>query len=300
MNAKMKVLLVDDEPQFRETTGKILRRRGFDTILAGDGEEALLRLAEQPDVVVLDIKMPGMDGLAVLGEIRRRAPNVPVIMLTGHGSGRAAQTALEQGAADFLAKPCDVDLLVLKIREVRESAAPSGRPVERRVEDVMVPVGVYTTIRAGDTVAEAVLRLKKSFVGREASDSIMETGHRSVLILDEEQQVVGILTIQNLLQAVMPAYLGAPKPSTADSVQYSPMFWGGMFRRAIEALAGQRIEEIMSPAPPVIRHDANLMEAAYTLLQSGVRRLVVLRGREVVGVIREQDLFFEMERILGG
>ena len=96
----------------------------------------------------------------------------------------------------------------------------------------------------------------------------------------------------------MPAYLSAPKPSTADSVQYSPMFWKGLFQKEIKALAGKRIKEIMSPAPLTIDGASNLMEAVYTMVNKNARRLVVLSKGEVVGVIREQDLFFEMERAL--
>ena len=85
MTFKIKLLIVDDEAQFRETTKKILDRRGFHTMLAESGEEAIEMLDGNPDVVVLDIKMPGMDGHETLKEIRRRSPKTPIIMLTGHG-----------------------------------------------------------------------------------------------------------------------------------------------------------------------------------------------------------------------
>ena len=71
MNDKIKVLMVDDEDRFRETTEKILRKKGFETIMAATGEEALGKMGEYPDVVVLDVKMPGMDGHQVLRELRR-------------------------------------------------------------------------------------------------------------------------------------------------------------------------------------------------------------------------------------
>jgi signal-transduction protein with cAMP-binding, CBS, and nucleotidyltransferase domain len=101
-----------------------------------------------------------------------------------------------------------------------------------------------------------------------------------------------------LLECIMPAYLSAPKPSTADSLQYSPMFWTGMFTREVRQLASTSVGDLMSPTPPAIDAQANLMEAAYRMAQDRCRRLVVLREGQVAGVIREQDLFFELERVL--
>ena len=79
MLEKIKVLMVDDEVEFRKTTKKILNKKGFETILAEDGKEALALLDENPDVVVLDIRMPVMDGHEVLNEIRKTHPQTPVI-----------------------------------------------------------------------------------------------------------------------------------------------------------------------------------------------------------------------------
>lgn len=86
MSKKIKVLMVDDEKQFRATTKKILNKKGFETVLAGSGEEAIKKLQEHPDVVILDIKMPGMDGHQALKEIKKISPDLPIIMLTGHGA----------------------------------------------------------------------------------------------------------------------------------------------------------------------------------------------------------------------
>ena len=84
MKLKIRVLIVDDEKKFRTTTRNLLERRGFNTILAETGEAAIDKLSKKPDVAVLDIRMPGMDGHQVLREFRDRVPKLPVIMLTGH------------------------------------------------------------------------------------------------------------------------------------------------------------------------------------------------------------------------
>jgi CheY-like chemotaxis protein len=298
MNKGIKILMVDDEAQFRATTQKILDKKGFHTMLAANGEEALEKLEENPDVVILDIKMPGMDGHDVLQEIKKRKPDLPVIMLTGHGKAPSAEEALKQGAFDYLTKPCDIDLLTAKVNEAYRFAHVERPQEEGLVRDVMIPISDYTTVTEEQSVGEAIRKLRESFSVAVYTSRIMETGHRSIVVFDRQGKVKGMLAIVDLLQAVMPAYLSAPKPSMADSIQYSPMFWRGAFTREVKQLAKRKVGEIMSPAPLTINDEANLMEAAYLMVTQKVRRMVVMHGRDVAGVIREQDLFFEIERAL--
>lgn len=298
MDRPIKVLMVDDEAQFRKTTKKILERHGFETILAATGPEALEKLSLNPDVVVLDIKMPGMDGHETLAHIKDVNPDLPVIMLTGHGALPSAESALNQGAFDYLSKPCDVAILAMKVRQAHRMGTKDSMLKERGVLDVMVPIEEYTVLNASATVREAILALKASFTSKIATSKLMETGHRSILVLDNDKHLVGILAIKDLLEAVMPPYLTAPKPSTADSMQYSPMFWMGLFTDQVVQLADRQIETIMSPAPITIDARANLMEAAHVMIENGARRLAVFFEDTLAGVIREQDLFFELDRIL--
>lgn len=128
MDFSIKVLLVDDEDRFRETTKKILEHEGFKVILARSGPEALATLPENPDVVVLDIKMPGMDGHETLEKIKTQLPDLPVIMLTGHGARPSAQKAFSTGAFEYLTKPCDMALLISKIRDAYQSSQKTGTP----------------------------------------------------------------------------------------------------------------------------------------------------------------------------
>ena len=299
MTKKIKVLMVDDETQFRETTKKILEKKGFETLMAANGREALAQLDSQPDVVVLDIRMPDMDGNETLEEIQKRSPGIPVIMLTGHGADDSARQSLTQGAFDYLSKPCDIDLLTSRIVDASQHKDFSrDRDGERQVGDVMIPLDQYTTLTEEQTVAEGIAEIKKSFTAQVRTSRIMETGHRSLLVFDRVGKLKGILAIMDLLEGIMPGYLSAPKPSTADSLQYSPMFWTGMFTREARQLAATPVGDLMSPTPPTIDAQANLMEAAYMMVHDRCRRLVVLREGQVAGVIREQDLFFELERVL--
>jgi CheY-like chemotaxis protein len=294
----IKVLMVDDEKKFRATTKKILQRKGFDTLLAANGEEAIDQLDEHPDVVILDVKMPGMDGHQTLEEIKKRLPDVPVIMLTGHGALPSAKEALEKGAFDYLAKPCDINILTAKIEDACRHAKDPEELEEKTVMGVMVPLGEYTTVGMQESVKDAILKLKASFAIKISTSRLMETSHRSVLVMDAAHNVQGILAIRDLLELILPSYLTAPKPSMADSIQYSPLFWRGMFIKEVQQKSEIMIKDAMSPAPLTIEGTASLMEATYVMIQHNARRLVVKVSGRVVGVIREQDLFFEMEKNL--
>lgn len=119
-----RVLVVDDEPELIAALTPALERRGISVLPAGDGEEALLRLArEAVDVVVLDVRLPGMDGLEVLERIRSMRPDLEVLLLSGHPDVEIAVEGIRRGAADYLTKPPDVDRLAERIRE----AARGGR-----------------------------------------------------------------------------------------------------------------------------------------------------------------------------
>ena len=113
------ILLVDDEIPFVKTLTKRLSKRELNIVTASGGQEALARLEKDVaiDIVVLDIKMPGMDGLQTLEEIKRRHPSVEVIILTGHSNIDSAIKVMKLGAFDYLVKPCDIDRLISRMEE---------------------------------------------------------------------------------------------------------------------------------------------------------------------------------------
>jgi DNA-binding NtrC family response regulator len=115
---KMKMMLVDDEERFLETTKKLLERKGYQVATALSGSEALDKLQkENIQVVILDVKMPGMDGMTTLKAIKNRHPLVEVIMLTGHATVESAVEGLKSGAADYLIKPTDIEDLIRKAED---------------------------------------------------------------------------------------------------------------------------------------------------------------------------------------
>lgn len=125
--AAIRVLLVDDEEDFARTLSKVLSRRGLDVDCAFSGEAALERLETTAyQVAVVDLKMPGMDGLELLERAKHRHPNLEVILLTAHGTVPAGIEGLRGGAADFLAKPVDPDALALAITALAQGGGRSG------------------------------------------------------------------------------------------------------------------------------------------------------------------------------
>ena len=115
---KIKLLLVDDEKDFIESLAERLQLRDFDVKSALNGDDAIKLVSENEfDVIILDVKMPGMDGNATLKEIKRQFPMIEVIMLTGHATVESAIDGLKSGASDYLMKPADIGDLIQKAED---------------------------------------------------------------------------------------------------------------------------------------------------------------------------------------
>ena len=132
------VLLVDDEAPFVDTMTKRLAKRKLTVFKSYSGEEALETLKEnsQIDLVILDVKMPGMDGIETLKEIRKEFPLVEVIMLTGHATVETSIEGMRLGAFDYLMKPCDMDVLIEKVN----AAVSKKRDHEEKIREARVNV----------------------------------------------------------------------------------------------------------------------------------------------------------------
>jgi len=133
MNAdRFRVLVIDDDPGVRDYLEALVSRQGYQVFAADGGEEALRKLEEsRPDLITLDVVLPGMDGLETLRELKKRLPEVPVVMLSGHGQARTIVEAMRLGASDFLRKPFEVEEL-----EVACQKALEKRALRREVEDL--------------------------------------------------------------------------------------------------------------------------------------------------------------------
>ena len=115
----MNVLFIDDEEEFLELMQNRLSKRGFTVSTANSGETGLALVDKQPfDVVVLDVKMPGCDGVDVLRQLKQRHPDLAVLLLSGHASTDVAMTSIENGAADYMLKPVPLNDLIVRLRDI--------------------------------------------------------------------------------------------------------------------------------------------------------------------------------------
>ncbi len=121
--SRIRVLVVDDEPDFLKLISRRLTKRNVDVDVANNGQEALQFMSKNPvNVVILDVRMPGLNGIETLKEIRRRYRDTSVIMLTGHGSVQSGIEGISHGAYDYILKPFLIDDLLERIRAANEHA----------------------------------------------------------------------------------------------------------------------------------------------------------------------------------
>ena len=133
------VLLVDDEVDFVETFSERLNMRNIETSKAFSGKEALkiLKNNQNVEVVILDVKMPDMDGIETLGAIKKRYPLVEVIMLSGHSTVETAIEGMKLGAFDYLMKPCDMDQIIAKVsKAAAEKRQHEEKIIQARIKEI--------------------------------------------------------------------------------------------------------------------------------------------------------------------
>jgi DNA-binding NtrC family response regulator len=133
------VLLVDDEAPFVSTMTKRLNKRDLEVTSALNGEEALAQIQKTSgiEVVILDVKMPGMDGIDTLREIKKRYPLLEVVMLTGHATVETAIEGMKLGAFDYLMKPCDMDVLLEKVKQAASrKRSQELKIIEARMKEI--------------------------------------------------------------------------------------------------------------------------------------------------------------------
>ena len=144
--SKMNLLLVDDEERFLSTTKILLEKRGVDTVTATNGLDALKILEEKRiDVIILDVKMPGLDGVEVLRRVKGKFPLVEVVMLTGHASVESAVEGLKLGAFDYVMKPCDIPDLLKKSEEAFDKKKSMEEKIRKaKINNIIShPMAVY-------------------------------------------------------------------------------------------------------------------------------------------------------------
>lgn len=305
------VLLVDDEVSFVKTMAKRLDKRNIRTLQAHSGEEALEQLQKHPylDVVVLDVKMPGMDGIETLRQIKQASPVTAVIMLSGHATVDSAIDGMKLGAYDYLTKPCDIDQLVGKLEEVtRKKRAHENRMHDwesfmesSSLEELMVPLAEYATVSEDANILEAYNALGEA---QKAFDP-KRYRHRAVLALNKEGRVVGKLSQHDLLEALEPGIKESKERKQGaasqfgfsqkfiESVSLQYDFWGrpleNLYKKALE----QKVKSVMyTPTEgEYIEVSANMNETIHRLIVGKHHSLLVTDGPDIVGIVRLTDVF---------
>ena len=144
-----KILIVDDERAIRSTLSEILQHEGYKVDVAENGDDGLARYAATPyDVVLCDIKMPKMDGIEFLDKARLVNPDIPIIMISGHGTIDTAVEAVKKGAFDFISKPPDLNRLLITLRNARDknSLVTETKVLKRKISRVQEIIGTSPSI----------------------------------------------------------------------------------------------------------------------------------------------------------
>ena len=278
MNDNIHVLVVDDEEQFALNLARLLKFRGFQVSTALDGFKAVkaVEAGVSFDVVVLDVKMPGMDGLTTLTGIKKLAPETEVIMLTGHATVESGIQAIREGAFDYLMKPCDIEDLTEKINEACELERIRRRPVlwpRNLVKEITLPS--FTKLETGDPLTRAL-----EVFNRGAGMPVKE----ALYVLDKQDRFQGMVTRRDLIEAAQRAH---PKQS---------LIWADLVQNP-SLLPQKTLDKVMRPSHPIaISPEENLTKVAQQMIANNVRCVPVVEGDKVTGFIRLQDIFQYVER----
>ncbi len=278
MGNPIRVLLVDDEARFVLNLAKLLRGRGFEVSTAFDGAAgvAAVERSEGLDVVLLDVKMPGMDGIETLRRIKEISPDIEVVMLTGHANVETGIAAMREGALDYLMKPCDIEDLVAKITEAHEVEDIRRRPVlwpRQLVKEITWPS--FVRLETEDPLEKAL-----AVFMREPGMSVRD----ELYVLDAENRFQGVVARRDLLAA---ARQNRPE---------RPIEWTDLIRQP-ELLPGAPLRSIMRPGHPVATDpEANLAEVARSMLDQNVRCMPVIEEGRVAGIVRLNDVLQHLAR----
>jgi CheY-like chemotaxis protein len=272
MGTPVRVLLVDDEERFVQNLAKLLRGRGFEVSTACDGAAgvAAVETAGGFDVVLLDVKMPGMDGIEALRRIKDISPDTEVLMLTGHANVDTGIEAMREGALDYLMKPCDIEDLVAKITEAHEIEDIRRRPVlwpRHVVKEVAWPSFIRLDV---EDPLEKALGIFMRAPGMSVRDELY--------ILDADNRFQGVVARRDLLDA-------ARRHRSGD-----PIEWEDLVAHP-EWLPAEPLGGVMRPGHPVATDpEADLAEVARRMLDAKVRCMPVVEDGRVAGIVRLTDV----------
>ena len=278
----VRLLLVDDETEFRDAAGQALRRQGFEVSEAGSGEHALELLPkDRPDLVILDLKMGGMDGIEALTQIRKLDPDLPVLILTGHGRYEHALAGIQLGVVDFVQKPVEMEILGARIRELVRGGK---RPLrEKSIMELMVPAELYRRISMDGTVRDATLALQE-VQRQDVAAGDTDRGRRTLVVFDQAGEFKGLIRAEDIVRLVVPSFLVESPYSS---------YLTGMFLAQAKVVGRLPLREVLK-TPPTLDVGAPLLEAAYWLVSRRLSHLPILKDGKLVGILRPEDIYQEI------
>lgn len=251
---KERILVVDDEKIVHESCGRILREEGYEVENATSGEEALHRVGKKHyDLVLIDIRMPDMDGIETLEQIREKNPDIPVVVFTGYPSIETARDSMRLGVCDYLPKPFTSEEL---LDAVNKSVDKAKKVLQKRAEEDKL-----RSIRTTSFTASSIMRSKLVTCGadtslREVVKKMIYENVRSVLVKRSEK-VEGIIVDKKILNMV------------AEGKDFN----------------SYRAADIMSCPLECCDADDNLEKCMELFEQTKHSRLVVLKDGEVIGIL---------------
>ncbi|HMB31070.1 MAG TPA: response regulator [Desulfohalobiaceae bacterium] len=277
MAGVISILVVDDDQQFALNMSRLLRNRNYQVVVAFNGNEALeiIQGSQHVDVVVLDIKMPGMDGLTCLGEMKRYKSELEVIMLTGHASLQSGVEAIRAGAFDYLMKPCEVESLTAKINEAYRLKSIRQNPIlwpRQLVKEVYSPH--FLRLRPEDPIIRAFDIISKGRVEK-------ETLHVS----DSNEIYQGTISKSDILEETMTLYPN--KKWTWSDLLEKPEF-----------IPDKQVSEVMKTlSVPVCSLNEKLTKVADRMIANKARCLPVVEEKRLVGIIQLKDVLRYLEHV---
>jgi CheY-like chemotaxis protein len=266
---------VDDEVRFARNVSRLLDTGRFDVSVAHNGLDALDVVHKtRPDVVVLDIRMPEMDGIETLLAMKHLDPEIQVIILTGHADVETGIMAIREGAFDYLFKPCDMELLKEKILQAATAKQIQHRPVlwpRRMVKEItnaaFIPLDITDNLKKALDIFNAM-----------GSGGIREELH----VTDNKDRLRGVVSRNQLIRE-------AEKGFTER-----PIVWSDLARNP-QWLPEKKVSDVMKPPAGISAHpDEPLHQVAQKMIDKHLRCLPVMADNRFMGIIRLNDILFHI------
>jgi len=276
LNKQIRVLIADDEESFALNLKRLLEARGFQISIVFDGLQAVETIYTGPefDIVVLDVKMPGMDGISALEKIKAFAPDIEVIMLTGHATLSSGIQAIRKGAFDYLMKPCDIEDVSDKIREAYDVEKIKRHPIlwpRKTVEEIMSLS--FPTLSPDDSLHRAL----EAFT----SETVDKT-EEVLFIMDQDQKIIGFITKRSLIDE-------AEKHLSGISIS-----WSNICEKP-EWLPNKTVKEIMLRNHLTSFPDEPLKDIAQRMIKNNFRYVPVIDNGKTIGMVKMQQVLQYIE-----